>query len=407
MPKQTAVWCIALSTFLAGGCSDPSSTPRLRPSLQNATASRAAVQFSDATASVHWNAVARGLFVKYAVSPFVAVRTLAIMSAAQYNAVVTAEISKDRGDHPSPTAAAAGASVIALEYVFPQETAALEAELASDLAATGWPGDANDDAPSGVAIGRSIGDDVVARAKTDNFFAPYTGGVPVGPGLWFSSLVPPQPPVGAMFGKAKSYFLTSDDQFRLAPPPAFGSPEYLAALGEVRQISDTRTQEQIAIAEFWALPNGTVTPPGFWNSQAADLAVRHRLDERDAAHLFAMLNMTGYDAIVACFDTKYTYWFIRPTQADPLITLVVALPNFPSYPSAHACVSGAQTSVIGSVFPEEKARLDSMADQAAISRVYGGLHYRFDGDSGLKLGRSVAGFALANDVHGHARFILK
>jgi hypothetical protein len=63
--------------------------------------------------------------------------------------------------------------------------------------------------------------------------------------------------------------------------------------------------------------------------------VKYHLDERDAAHVLALVNMAGFDAIVGGFDAKFAYWFIRPTQADPLITLVVALPNFPSYPSAH------------------------------------------------------------------------
>src|SRR5439155_19837492 len=106
-------------------------------------------------------------------------------------------------------------------------------------------------------------------------------------------------------GKARTYFLDSGDQFRLGPPPAFGSPEYLAALAEVRHISDARTAEQAAIANFWAFPNGTITPPGFWNKQASELAVRHRLNERDAAYLFALLNMAGFDAIVSRFDTHF------------------------------------------------------------------------------------------------------
>jgi hypothetical protein len=72
--------------------------------------------------------------------------------------------------------------------------------------------------------------------------------------------------------QARSYFRVSGDQFRPAPPPTFGSPAYLAALAEVREISNTRTAEQIAIAKFWAFPNGTITPPGFWNSEASALA---------------------------------------------------------------------------------------------------------------------------------------
>jgi hypothetical protein len=124
------------------------------------------------------------------------------------------------------------------------------------------------------------------------------------------------------------------------------------------------------------------------------------LNEAAASHVLAVMNMAGFDAIVGCHDAKFTYWLIRPTQADPLINLAVALPNFPSYPSDHACVSGAQSAILGSFFPAEKARLDALAEQAAVSRLEGGLHYRFDNETGLRLGRNVASFALSVDGPG-------
>jgi hypothetical protein len=74
------------------------------------------------------------------------------------------------------------------------------------------------------------------------------------------------------------------------------------------------------------------------------------------------------------------------------------LPNFPSYPSDHACVSGAQTTILAALFPAEKARLDSLAEEAARSRLEGGLHYRFDNETGLVLGRKVAALALSMDI---------
>jgi membrane-associated phospholipid phosphatase len=241
----------------------------------------------------------------------------------------------------------------------------------------------------------------------DNFFAPWSGTVPVGPGLWFSTTTPPTPPGGVLFGKAKTYFLLSGDQFRPPPPPAFGSPEFLAALAEVRQISDTRTPEQDAIAKFWAMPVGTYAPSGYWNEQAALLAVQYHLDERRIAHALALMNMVGFDAIVASHDAKFTYWFIRPTQADPGITLAVALPNFPSYSSNHAALSGGMARILAAIFPAEAARLDALADQAAMSRLYAGIHYRFDDDAGLLLGRTIAAFALSLDVNGHESFVLR
>ena len=96
--------------------------------------------------------------------------------------------------------------------------------------------------------------------------------------------------------------------------------------------------------------------------------------------------------------------FNLPARQRALPTRVL---NFPSYPSAHACLSGAQTTILGATFPSEKQALDSMAEQAALSRVYGGLHYRFDGNEGLRLGRRVAGLALSDDVHGIQPFTLR
>src|SRR5215208_7373122 len=99
--------------------------------------------------------------------------------------------------------------------------------------------------------------------------------------------------------------------------------------------------------------------------------------------------MAAFDALIACNDAKYTYWLLRPVQADPAIKLAIGLPNFPSYPSNHACISAAQAEVIAAYVPGERRRLTALADEAAISRVYGGIHYRFDADTGLALGRKV------------------
>jgi hypothetical protein len=389
---------LLVATVTISGCRDdsiPTTAVIAGPEKVN---SQGAVKFWESGSSVYWNGVARSLVVKYRSSPFAAIRGYALVSHAQYNAVLAAE--RVNGSmSPSPTAATARASAITLAYLYPAEASNLENLVATQLASEDWPGDRNTDLAEGEVIGRAIGEQIVADARTDRFFAPWTGTVPTGPGLWFSTSTPPAPPIGPMFGSARTYFLTSGDQFRPPPPPAFGSAEYAAALAEVRLVSDTRTAAQTANAQFWALEAGTVTPPGFWNIEASKLVVSYHLTERDAAHVLALMNMTGFDAIVACHDAKYAYWFIRPTQADPLITLAVGLPNFPSYPSNHACISGAQTTVLGAFFPAEKTRLDAMAEQAAVSRLDGGLHYRFDNDTGLTLGRNVADLALSLDRH--------
>jgi hypothetical protein len=215
------------------------------------------------------------------------------------------------------------------------------------------------------------------------------------------------PPVGATIGQAKTFLLQNGSQFRPAPHPAFGSAAFNAAVTEVRQFADTRTAEQDSIAKFWNLPAGTHQPPGFWNVEAARLVTQNNLDDRAAAHLFALMNIASYESLVSSHEAKYHYWLLRPTMADPGIQLAIGLPNFPSYPSNHAAISAAMARVIAAQFPGEAARLDALAEQAALSRVYGGIHYRFDGEAGLDLGRKVAAWALAHDVSGRTPFALR
>jgi membrane-associated phospholipid phosphatase len=343
--------------------------------------------------------VARGLVAANNSNALQAIRGYATVTLAQYNAAIAAEQGKTGDMHPSVHAAIAAASVATLSYLYPAHSNTLESLLDVYLAGDSRPSDIHQDVQAGEAIGRGVGAQVVARAMTDGFFAPYTGTVPTGQGIWFPASG--TTPGGATIGQAKTFFLLSGSQFRPAPPPAFGSPEFVAGLAEVRAISDTRTLQQVALAQFWNAPAGTHQPPGYWNEEASNLALKYRLDERKTAHVLALMNMVAYDAVVASHEAKYHYWLLRPSQADPAITLPIGLPNFPSYPSNHAAISAGMARILGSSFPAEKTRLDALAEEAALSRVLGGIHYRFDGDAGLELGRRVAAWALQHDINGH------
>jgi membrane-associated phospholipid phosphatase len=106
------------------------------------------------------------------------------------------------------------------------------------------------------------------------------------------------------------------------------------------------------------------------------------------------------DGLIGCWDAKYTYWFIRPPQADLAITTVFPLPNHPSYPSGHSCGSSAAVTVLEHLFPQRASELHGWLTELGLSRMYAGIHYRFDIDTGGQLGTAVGEWAIARDAEG-------
>jgi PAP2 superfamily len=347
-------------------------------------------------ATLEWNAIARAAIEKFKPSQQAALRGMAYLTLAQYGAADAAEA--DRFSRPASTQGAiAGASAVVLTYLYPADSIQFDAEVREREAAL--EGGRQAAFRSGETLGRAVGAKAVALARADRFTAPWNGTVPTGPGIWFSSAVPAAPPVLPMLGQVEPFFLSAGNQFRPAPPPAFGSPAFTAAVAEVRGIAETRTARQDSIAKFWAMGTGSLIA-GFWNSTAAELIERKRLDEREAAHVLALMNAAAMDGLIACAEAKFAYWLLRPSQADAAIRLAIGLPNFPSYPSNHACFSGSAAYVLGALFPAEAQHLEQMAYDAGISRVYGGIHYRFDSDVGLELARKISRLALDSDAAG-------
>jgi membrane-associated phospholipid phosphatase len=351
------------------------------------------VTTTDVSTSVRWNRRAVALVVarqpasngQAAVS-----RILTYVSLAQYRAAQAASADAKR---PSISAAIGAASTVVLNSFFPLDVASTEAQLNGDLAIPPWPGTPVEDVPAGERLGRSIGNAVAAQAATDNYLALAPSATPTGAGKWTSSTAAI---VRSLYG-TKAFFLTTPDQLRPPAPPAFGSPAFLEALAEVRRISDTRTAEQTQIAVNWNTSSGTFTA-GALNFIVDDLLQERRVTELDAARILAFANAATFDAQIACWDAKFTYWFIRPSQADPGITMPIALPNHPSYPSGHSCMTAAMLGVVADAFPNERARLESLVQEAGMSRVYGGIHYRFDIDAGRDIGRAAAALALKSTL---------
>jgi len=402
--KVLAATALAATLFACQPDTDPA---RLAGPI---VASREANVTTEALASPGWQRTAAALVAQNKVAGCAAARLYAFVGVAQYLAVQRAEHDHDGDDEherggrsrsASDRGAVAGASVVVLSYLFPLQAQAVEDSV------TAQRGAGSDRAQQafarGEAIGRAVGATIVTRAQTDGWATPFTGTIPVGPGFWHSEATPPSVACGPLAG-VRLWFLTSGSQFRSAPPPAFGSQAFQTALAEIRGISDTRTHAQDSIATFWAQGVGTPTPAGFWLQVATDGITQHALSERRATHLYALLSATMADAAVGCWDGKETYWLIRPWQADPAITVVAAVgkPNHPSYTSGHSCVSSSAGAVLGRFFPEQRAQLDAMVIEAGLSRIYGGIHYRFDIEAGQLLGRSVAHFTLAADRSGES-----
>ena len=326
--------------------------------------------------------------------PPILFRVYALLSIAQYGAANSA--ADNRG--VSSEVAVASASAAVLTEVFKDSTvrASISRELARDLeqARTGSP--ASERAVAGRSLGEDVARRVIAWAPPFNFVAPSNGAIPKGPGMWYSAAG--VPPLGLPLATSRGWLLDSASQFRPGPPPVYGSSAYQAALEEVRRVARGRTPEQTKIAQKW---NG-VDPWAPWNETASAAIRRHRMSDADAARVLAVLNIAASDAVIACFEAKYHYWSIRPSQADTTLVLAdsVDLPNFPSYPSGHACSAGAFDAVLGHFFPDERAEFTRIAEEQAMSRLYGGIHYRFDNDGGLALGRAVARYDVERERRG-------
>lgn len=414
MSRLLSVSAIVAGVALLAGCTDRAPAP----TGLGLSASQNGLPFTQGLASPAWQQKAAGLVGQAGFNAQTATRVYPLLGVAQYLAVQRAEAAEGGTDADARASgngigsggrnrleldrgAVAGASAVVLTYLFPGQAQALEDMV--DAQANAGPGGPQPAFARGEAIGRAVGAEIVARAQADGFNRPFTGTIPTGPGLWISNTSPATIAGGQLPG-VTPWFLTSASQFRPGPPPAFGSAAFLAALGEIRQISDSRTAEQVGIAAFWALGVGTPTTAGFWIQVASDGISQHSLSEREATHLYALLSATMFDAQIGCWDAKQTYWFIRPWQADPLITVVPAVgkPNHPAYPSGHSCLSASAADVLSAFFPEERDHLNAMVTEAGLSRMYGGIHYRFDIDAGQALGRSVARFTLAADASGNS-----
>jgi membrane-associated phospholipid phosphatase len=294
-----------------------------------------------------------------------------------------------RPSFPSAEAAVAGAAAAVLAGVLPDAAPGRFTELADEATATliqagvAFPSDVE----AGLDLGRAIGERAVALAADDQPGSAWDGsGQLTGPGYWEPT--PPgfvDPPVEPLAPTWRCWTLTSGDQFRPAPPPAYDSPGWHSQLGAVREAVGRRTFEQARAANFWQSAAASTA----WDNFAIDLISRYGLDLPHAARALALTAIAIADAEVAAWDGKYAYWTARPITVDPDLDLLFDTPPFPSYPSAHATVSNAAAVVLSHLFPNDALDLLALGAEAADSRAWGGIHFPIDNDAGQALGRSV------------------
>ena len=392
---RTALLRLVVPLALLAACSERLTAPAT--GLSASTAASADRKVAQELATLVWEAKARELVAARSLSPIVAGRAYGLVGLAQYAAADAVKKDERRG-------AVSAASVQVMSYLFPLDAAALEAQLLAEGAV------GSDDEKAafarGVTAGRAMGNVVVARGKADGFanangtpkvWDPTT--LPAGPNIWYMDAdAVPQVPAGFQFPYIKPYFLTSGDQFRPAPPLA----DLTGQVAEVIELVKNRTPAQAASAIALNMPAGTMTPAGFWGEKAVAFIKKRNMDERAAAHVYALLNTAMMDAVIGCWDAKYTYLTLRPWQvasdADlPNSSLIIGRPNHPSYPSGHSCVSAAGATALERFFPENSKSLEQQVVDNGMSRIYAVIHYRMDVEAGQRLGRSVAQWAIHYD----------
>jgi hypothetical protein len=372
---------------------------------------------------VEWNQATLQLLATPGVQPITVhpTRTLTLVHVAMHDAVnaIRREYEPYLVRESAPGSASAEAAAIAaahgvLVQLYPAQRGPLDDRRATDLA----------ELPNslarriGSAVGEYVAERVVENAADDGTGAPAPP-LPPGtqPGEWRPTPPAFTPALYTHYPDVRPFVLRRASQFRSDPPPSLASTTYAAAFDEVRAIgsatSTTRTAEQTAVARFWASPVHI-----YWNTIPQRVALDRDLSLERAARLFALMNLTLGDATIAYYDSKYRYRLWRPVTAirevDPAWTPQVNTPADPSYPGAHSALSAAGAEVLRAVFHRDiplavtsaavagatrtYRSASSAADEAGISRLWGGVHWRFDDPAGQEQGVAVARYVVDREL---------
>jgi hypothetical protein len=300
-----------------------------------------------------------------------------------------------------------GVTAEMLKLLFPTALEEITRKAAAEREAAILSGRATaSDVAAGLALGKAIAALVINRARADGM-----GTAPGSPAMWkslsdaavakgevswLSQESPIRPPLLMNFGAVKAWTMTPAQVASLEPgaPPSTSSQQMKDELATVKNAVDHLSREQLAIALKWNDGAGTATPPGHWNAIASDYVRDARMSEVRAARVYAMLNIAMHDAAVGCWETKMKFFNPRPAQLDPSIKTVIGLPNFPAFPSGHSTFSAAAATTLSYFFPQGSTTFDAMADEAGVSRLYGGIHYPSDISQGKLHGNRIGSWVV-------------
>ena len=374
---------------------------------------------ADADVVTDWNNAALDAIRAERTAPPIASRSLAILHVSIYDAVNgiarTHEpylVQSAVAASASRKAAASAAAHEALVNLFPASGSSFDALHAAILA--GIPNGPQKTA--GITWGEFVANQILAARANDGHDAivPPPGGS--GPGVWVPTPPAFLPYLLPQWGFVVPFAMRNSSQFRPPGPPALDSQRYAADYEEVKElgalVGSTRTEEQTEIALFWADGAGTETPPGHWNSIAQIIGAAQGNTLEENARLFALLNIAMADAAICSWDAKYTFHFWRPVTAiafaEPELNWMsfIVTPPFPDYTSGHSTFSAAAATVlplfygtedlpftVGSDFLPDVYRsfptCFDAAEEAAVSRIYGGIHFRSASEDGLQAGTSI------------------
>ena len=387
---------------------------------------------------LRWNQIARELVAKYnhppkddeksdpskpMASPPFAARAYALLSVAQYDALVATWFYKYKfrrlspshsglksslpetnlPTYPSEDAVVAAVSYKILSKLFPAENDYLYNKALEHGNTRLWSGaNLKSDIIAGGKLGEKIAMKTIEYAQNDNFEnakdqdQKWKEKAEKVSHAWKSQSNPESSPLLPSMGLVKTWFDKNNVLGNPQPPapPDLKSEKFKQDIDSVKAIGNTRTPEQKRIAEFWADGIGTFTPPGHWNKIAEELIRNQHFTELRTAKILQQLNRAQEDAAIACWATKYKYFYPRPSQVDEDIKRSLDVPNFPSYTSGHSTFSAAAALVLGHYFPQDSTRLKKMANEAGMSRIYGGIHYFCDNEGGKMCGEKIGKLAV-------------